>query len=279
MKKAAFDYPLRVDFCALFLVVPLAMLMLPGKTEIQTAVPTATDSHPISTPSPSVSTSDSQPRDEGEIEVLRHYTDQLLTTVRWTLGIAITLIVFSAGLGWYANFRFYERDKRALRDELADRLEAQTSKGLSSQEEKIKAALREYTKGAEAYKEDLGQEIQGMVEGKWEDLSRDIKSVRADMVRLNYELLDQKAAIWKLQDVQAIVLRTYMRMVPLAEELGWEWMISHALEGIDGALIAGAAPDAEQAREITSMLSRLPTDFSVISDAIRSHLTGDARGT
>ena len=52
------------------------------------------------------------------LQVVQSYQDKFLATVYWSLGTIATIVVLLVGFGWFANFRIYERDKSALKDEL-----------------------------------------------------------------------------------------------------------------------------------------------------------------
>ncbi|MBB4634800.1 hypothetical protein [Longimicrobium terrae] len=53
-----------------------------------------------------------------EIEILREYDESLLNTVYWALGGVFTLAAVLLASGWWVNFRLYERDKNAIREEM-----------------------------------------------------------------------------------------------------------------------------------------------------------------
>lgn len=208
-----------------------------------------------------------------QVKILREYTDQLLATVRWTIGIAITLTVFIAGLGWYANFRIHERDRQAMKADLLDELGELTRESFSSQDQHISTKLNEYSQQVEAHKTEFDERIKSSIEEALAQVDDEIQSLRRQVLVLNYELLKQKAEFWRAKGVQTNVLRTHMSMLGLAGQLGWDWRMSKALEGIVGALDEGATPDADDVRELTAMLSALPQEYAVLADVIRSRLS------
>jgi len=49
-----------------------------------------------------------------QLEELRRFNNSLLSTVHWSLGISVSIVVLLIGFSWYTNFKSFEEDKEKL---------------------------------------------------------------------------------------------------------------------------------------------------------------------
>jgi len=62
-----------------------------------------------------------------EVQIFKDFTQHILTTVYFSLGTIVVVLIAMVGFGWYQNFRVYERDKEAMRQALLNALNEQVS--------------------------------------------------------------------------------------------------------------------------------------------------------
>jgi hypothetical protein len=284
MRAAMAVFLCLVTLCIVGLAVP-TVAQSPSITPTPEAVPSASYT-------PEGSSSQAEPDSEtaalrAQLELMRQYDERLLQTVYWALGTAFGLVVFVAGVGWYVNFRLYERDKEALRSEL--RLE------LDTRVESISASLKEEVKEAQTSLDDAmkqtgrnldeqakrhGKEIEKTAlqagEATAQELGGQLKELQAEIIEVRYEMSMRDAEKWAQQGVRINELRKYMDACSLAVQLteehysAYEWLLGKPLEGIEAVLRAGTRLRVQEVTEITEMLDALPPKYSIQKQTLRA---------
>jgi hypothetical protein len=282
---------MRVRPVVVAYVLALCALAVWGPLVVQSS--TAAPAREVSSPTPVPTTrSSSEPQGETEaallkaqLEVMRQYDQRLLQTVYWTLATAFGVTLFVAGAGWYVNFRLYDRDKQALLSELHSEVEAASGTSSRSIERGLQEARTSLDNAVSKMREDLhhkteerGKQIEeAALQASKEainSLQAQFKTMQNEMIEIRYNAVIREAKTWRAQGVHTNELRAYMEALSLAMQLlkaasFREWLVEEPLEGMQGALEAGAGPGAGEIAEISDLLDALPSRYTIQAERLR----------
>lgn len=90
---------------------------------------------------------------QAEVQVLKEFTQHILSTVYFALGTVVVVLVAMSGFGWYQSARVYERDKEALSQWVAKHLGEQVDVRATQLDDQMKGRFLSFDhKIAEALK-------------------------------------------------------------------------------------------------------------------------------
>ena len=184
-----------------------------------------------------------------QLEIHRQYTSDILSTVYFTLGVSLTLVVATIGLGWYQNHKVYERDKADLERVMHEFIRRTTAANQQELEFKLKSRF-------ESFDESMAKALGSLRTG--------LLSVRvmlsADIFRAKYS---EETPRTDFTILMSLVTRYADEIEVSALERATSVIISHieekeisngvtrtALMGLVGQLPSQLSPQAERIREI-----------------------------
>lgn len=184
-----------------------------------------------------------------QLEIHRQYTSDILSTVYFTLGVSLTLVVATIGLGWYQNHKVYERDKAELERVM---------------QEFIRTTLEVSQKELESNLNNRFESFDESIAKALGSIKTSVQSVRlvlsAEIFRAKYSEETPRTDFTILMD---LVTRCADRVEVPALERATSVIISHiedkeisngitrtALMGLIGRLPSQLSPQAERIREM-----------------------------
>ena len=208
---------------------------------------------------------------KAELQIVEGYQDKILSTVYWSLGTLAAIAVLLVGFGWFANFRVYERDKKALSQELhtsivgeLQRVEKTVTDGI----ETAKSTLPELVK----------REVQQRVQTIQTKIDSALASMASDISTLKLDVAEAEHDRWVRQGVLSNALRVSTQMLQVSKGMDPDWFVSRALDQIQSDLKAilskpdGVAPDAGDISALTSCLADIGPSHTIAVASINSLL-------
>src|SRR6266566_7550202 len=198
-----------------------------------------------------------------QLELTRSFQADLLSTVYWSLGVVLVIVVLLVGFGWFANFRVYQRDLEGLKREL----ETFVAKAIAEVTTRLQTDL---TSALTTGKKDL----ENASSAKIDALSRDLLGRIGNLSR---DLLVMKCDSLRAEFKQQVLAKTYgsaatsaLRLLRDALTFDWDFYkdlyTNASLTGLIESLGKGGVLTASELKDATELLMRLPDSYAVLRD-------------
>lgn len=212
-----------------------------------------------------------------QLELMHQYDQRLLRTVYWSLTVVVTLVLALITIIGFLNLRVYDRDKAALRQELMGLLREEFAKS----EQALRKSLIDFeeeqrTRAGRNY-EQLAGSIKETVEPLLRPVTQDIDTLRQRVMEIEYKRAKDEFSAWMETPVYGNALTSSLEILQIAMQFNWDWRISQALSYLKRALDAilktkQSIPDAEDAKNVSEAIDKLPIGFSNDAQNLRELL-------
>lgn len=213
---------------------------------------------------------------KAQLEIMREYNERLLNTVYWSLGTLVVIAVLLVGFSWFTNYKIYERDKAALRQELSGAVDSQIlgirNKLNEDLEEKLKEISTKSVDAAKANSELAISPIKNQIESLERSVKNQIQSLEKSVLRLNYHVHESEAWYWELKGVKANEMDRYREMLAIAVELKDSSSISASLESLTRMFKDRVFPFYAYVPDLVTLLDSLPSKYSTEVEALKNLL-------
>lgn len=184
-----------------------------------------------------------------ENRLLKEFQDSLLSTVHWSLTVVVTMLLVLAGINWFANFKFYERDKTQLKDDLEGVLTSKVNEGanearkikleaLEEVDQRLDSRLSDYSKRFVAL-DVHGSSMHELHDGL-KDLEHKLEKMETDLdLRLSKSKFDNAMTdfyFWDSRDVPGVAITALATALQSAAKTGDKWRVSHVLGHLENSL-------------------------------------------
>lgn len=192
--------------------------------------------------------------------LIKEHQSDLLSTVHWSLGVTVTLLVLFAGLGWITNFKIFDSQQQKLRadvDEKIDSFNEVLKAALTSHKSDLLVELAKKTDdaGAEIRQEinlAIGkasapvEKLQARFDEMKDVLDQHAKDAALDakeLIRMNAEVRLIEETVWELKGVWSNVILTQSQALEAATELEDEGYVKLVLRRIKDVLADTVIPE------------------------------------
>lgn len=134
---------------------------------------------------------------KNKVDIMSEYSDRLMSTVQWTIGIVITVLILILGANWFTSYR-------QIKSEL-ESFKATTSFNITQASKSIEDQLKEvFDTQFSSFEEQINS------------------SIRAQLTLMNQQIVDLRigqlateAKLWEEESVWANALRNYIYIINL----------------------------------------------------------------
>ena len=126
---------------------------------------------------------------KGQLDLMRQYDQRLLNTVYWSLGVVLILGSLLIGFNFFSNYKYYEKEKKAIKDELNLEL-LRLFNDYSNQK----------SKDFEQNKIQLSHDLEKNSKQLSEKISQDVTDIDAKIDKLNVEINE------KIMNINVVIL-------------------------------------------------------------------------
>lgn len=189
-----------------------------------------------------------------ELRIIKENYGHMLSTVYWALGALISVTIAVAVLGWYMNFRLYERDKESMRRELKLLVAQSQAQILEAMQNRIASIDKQVNELVRVSVGNAESTLKAAAQGA-------ISRLRADLTHVQYDLAEIQGKTYEQQRSMLGAWQRYRDMLRFALQMGESW-VGYPIDHLKRLLTDGVRLSHHYVLEITELLSKLPTGYA-----------------
>jgi hypothetical protein len=195
-----------------------------------------------------------------QIESAHFFNERILNTVYWTLSFVGAFTLLLVGFNWYMNFRFADRDKKLLAQELNSNVEMQVMALRTDMTTLIG------TRTAEVVKSEVSKSLL--------DITDSLSLLKAKILELQFFKLEYEQTYWEQRNVPGNIITYAKERLSFASKYNNGLHIGAALNAITKTLKdnPNMALFHTNRSELISIIDDLPPRFEPDVEVIRALL-------
>jgi hypothetical protein len=215
---------------------------------------------------------------EAQLKTIEKYQDKLLSTVQWAIGGTITIVLGAAGLGLFANYRFYKNDKATI-DKDFELIRNDLSTSLTMLRKRVDGRFEKFTDDSIVKIEDhIEKEINTGRELFSNMIEKNKKSIIQEMNQLKFDIAKLEYLDWMRQKVYTNCLRSAIEMLRYTESYSNDYFFTRAMdlivESLELIIDKGDIKlRSDLSGELESALHKVPSKYSVKIEKIKQLLS------
>lgn len=227
---------------------------------------------------------------KAQIELMQRYDDRLVNTVYWCLSAMLAIAAAVTFLGWYANFRLHDHDRKQLLAETEQALNTQVTQLrsqadvdrsrmaelLATVREEMSSKMREANTAIETRLINTAQASAAAHKEELARLEKSVSSIESSLSRLNHSLDMLRYKHFELEDKVHQEMGnafaryvTYREKLAVAIDLGFEFAIENALNGLLAVMPTQTQFDLADMSTLEKVLEKVGDTYKSKVDAIR----------
>ncbi len=130
-----------------------------------------------------------------QLEDIKEYNKNLLSTVQWSIGIVVTMLVVFLGFNWFTTYRQYQKEIDEYKKELV--------RTISDDTNKFQATLTST----------VNQNFDNLRTKDEELISNKFSSITNELNKIKIAQLESEANYWEMTGVYINAIKSYVRMI------------------------------------------------------------------
>lgn len=190
-----------------------------------------------------------------QLELAEKYQDRIVAAVYWSLGSLCAVFLGLIGLGWFANFKIYDRDRAALSKEMADSVSLELS-----------SATKIIVEEVEGWKKVTVESLESAISNSINESQGEVLRLRNYVEKLEIKISRLQAELWISKKIHGNAFRALIRAAQLAQHHGNTGEVARSLNEIEKVVRGMDGIFPSDLREISAFLEE-------IDDAESTHVS------